>query len=167
MSPPLLAGNGDMNLLARKVGRGRLPLKRACNMRIEYLYRYPVKGFSAEALEAAEVAARRRNSVGPRFRTRARRCAVRSRPPHMAAENRLHVPEGECPDRRIAVGIRSPHRSAGHRAPMTDGIAANALTAAGREEIAHFLADFLGRGTRHANDSTMFRAICSATSADR
>ena len=43
--------------LAFQLGPGRLRLKRECQMRIEYLYRYPVKGLTAEALEEAEVEA--------------------------------------------------------------------------------------------------------------
>src|ERR1044072_4380225 len=39
------------------LGPGRLGRKRERSMRIEYLYRYPVKGLTAEALEAAEVEA--------------------------------------------------------------------------------------------------------------
>src|SRR5580704_2912738 len=41
--------------LAIQVGPGTLCLKRERAMRIEYLYRYPVKGLTAEALDAAEV----------------------------------------------------------------------------------------------------------------
>src|SRR5271168_882586 len=41
--------------LANDLGRGRLRGKGVCRMRIEYLYRFPVKGLSAEAIEAAEV----------------------------------------------------------------------------------------------------------------
>ena len=40
---------------AQHVGRRRLTLKGDARMRIEYLYRYPVKGLTAEALEQAEV----------------------------------------------------------------------------------------------------------------
>ncbi len=36
-------------------------------MRIEYLYRYPVKGLTAEALEAAEVETGRLHPVGSRL----------------------------------------------------------------------------------------------------
>src|ERR1700712_107859 len=39
------------------MGRRRVSLKGVQSMRIEYLYRYPVKGLTAEALEEAEVEA--------------------------------------------------------------------------------------------------------------
>ena len=42
-------------------------------MRIEYLYRYPVKGLTAEALEQAEVEAGGCDPLGPSFRAGARR----------------------------------------------------------------------------------------------
>ena len=48
-------------------------------MRIEYLYRYPVKGLTAEALDAAEVEEGGCIPVGPRLCPGAGRCRLRSR----------------------------------------------------------------------------------------
>lgn len=43
--------------MANEVGPRKVWLKGAADMRIEYLYRYPVKGLTAEALDEAEVEA--------------------------------------------------------------------------------------------------------------
>ena len=52
---PPLSGDGYVTFGNLSWVAGRLALKREAVMRIEYLYRYPVKGLTAEALETAEV----------------------------------------------------------------------------------------------------------------
>ncbi|HEX3402071.1 MAG TPA: MOSC N-terminal beta barrel domain-containing protein [Acetobacteraceae bacterium] len=117
-------------------------------MRIEFLYRYPVKGLTAEALEAAEVEeggcipwdrafALAQGDPGfdpaaPQWRQKANfMCQMKNA--RIAALFSFFEP------RTGMLAIRAP-----------DGSAAveNALTEAGRERIGRFLTDYLGEDAR-------------------
>jgi len=121
-------------------------------MRIEYLYRYPVKGLTAEALEAAEVEtggcipwdrafALAQGDGGfdpanPQWRQKANfMCQMKNA--RIAALFSFFEP------RNGMLAIRAPDGSA---------VVENALSEAGRERIGSFLAGYLGeeaRGTPH------------------
>jgi uncharacterized protein len=119
-------------------------------MRIEYLYRYPVKGLSAEALEAALV-----EEGGAIPWDRAFALAQGDAPFDPARPEWLPKTHFMCLRQNAAIAAlqsvfdpRSGRLTV--RAPEGDTVSANALTAAGREEIGRFLAAFLGpeaRGT--------------------
>ncbi len=118
-------------------------------MRIEYLYRYPVKGLSAEALEAAEV-----DEGGAIPWDRAFALAQGDAPFDPDHPTWLPKTDFMClkANARVAAlqSVFDPRTGLLTIRSAQDGIAANALTAAGRQEITHFLADFLGpeaRGT--------------------
>jgi uncharacterized protein YcbX len=119
-------------------------------MRIEYLYRYPVKGLSAEALEAAEV---KEGGAIPWDRAFALAQGDSSFDPArpewlpktqfmcLKANARIAALQSVFEPRSGRLTIRAPDGSA---------VVANAFTVSGREEIGHFLAGFLGdeaRGT--------------------
>ncbi len=120
-------------------------------MRIEYLYRFPVKGLSAEALEAAEVEA---GGAIPWDRAFA-----------LAQGDSGFDPERPAwlPKQNFMCGAKNARIAALRaffeprtgmltvRAPDGDGVAANALTPAGREAIGAFPDQLSGRGgTRSA-----------------
>ena len=86
-------------------------------MRIEYLYRYPVKGLTAEALEAAEVEEGGCIPWDRAFALAQGDCRVRSRAAAMAAKGELHVPDEERPHRRAVLVLRAAHRHAGDPRP--------------------------------------------------
>ena len=69
-------------------------------MRIEYLCRFPVKGLTAEALEAAEVEPGGAIPWDRAFALAQGDRAVRPGAPGMAAEDRIHVPDANA---RIAL----------------------------------------------------------------
>jgi uncharacterized protein YcbX len=117
-------------------------------MRIEFLYRYPVKGLTAEALEAAEVeeggcipwdrafALAQGDSgfdpAAPQWRQKANfMCQMKNA--RIAALFSFFEP------RTGMLAIRAPDSSAAVE---------NALTEAGRERIGRFLTDYLGEGAR-------------------
>ncbi|MBW4091845.1 MAG: MOSC domain-containing protein [Proteobacteria bacterium] len=119
-------------------------------MRIEYLYRYPVKGLSAEALEAAEVA-----EGGAIPWDRAFALAQGDAPFDPARPAWLPKTNFMCQmrDARIA-GLRALFDPRSGRlaisAPDGSGVTADVLTEAGREEIERFLVAFLGPDARGA-----------------
>lgn len=117
-------------------------------MRIDYLYRFPVKGLSAEALETAEV------ETGGAI-------------PWDRAFALAHGDSGFDPDhpawrpKRNFMCLMENARAAKLRAffqprtgmlsltaPDGGGVAANALSAAGRQEIGAYLADFMAEEAR-------------------
>jgi MOSC domain-containing protein len=117
-------------------------------MRVEYLYRYPVKGLTAEALEVAEVEpggcipwdrafALAQGDSGfdpaqPRWLQKANfMCQMKNA--RIASLFSFFEP------RNGMLAIRAPDGSA---------VVENALTAAGRERIGSFLADYLGEEAR-------------------
>ena len=82
-------------------------------MRIEYLYRYPVKGLTAEALEAAEVEAGGCIPWDRAFALAQGDSGFDPAAAALAAEDKLHVPDEERPHRRAVLVLRAAHRHAG------------------------------------------------------
>ncbi len=117
-------------------------------MRVEYLYRYPIKGLTAEALEAAEV-----DAGGSIPWDRAFALALGGSGFDPAAPRWIQKLKFMCHagNARIAA-LRSVFEPRDGtltiRAPDGTTIAANALSAIGRREITAFLSDFLGQDTR-------------------
>jgi uncharacterized protein len=117
-------------------------------MRIEYLYRYPVKGLSAEALEAASV-----EEGGPIPWDRAFALAQGDAPFDPAHPRWLPKQNFMCgmKNARIAAlqSLFEPRSGMlSIRAPDGSGVRANALSEAGRVELARFLTIFLGEEAR-------------------
>ena len=119
-------------------------------MRIEYLYRFPVKGLTAEAMEVAEVKA-----GGAIPWDRAFALAQGDAPFDPAHPEWLPKQNFMCLMRNARIArLRATFEPRtgvlSILAPGGNGISENALTGAGRERIAGFLAGFLGdeaRGT--------------------
>ena len=119
-------------------------------MRIEYLYRYPVKGLTAEALETAEVEA---GGCIPWDRAFALAQGDSGFDP--AAPKWLQKQNFMClmKNARIAAlfSFFEPRNGMlAIRAPDGSAAVENALTAAGRERISTFLAGYLGEEARGA-----------------
>ncbi len=119
-------------------------------MRIEYLYRYPVKGLSAEALEAAEV-----EPGGAIPWDRAFALAQGDAPFDPNQPEWLPKTQFMCQMRNArTVALRSifdPRNGMlAIRAPDGAEVVADALSQAGREEIGAFLTRFLGEEARGA-----------------
>jgi len=119
-------------------------------MRIEYLYRYPVKGLTAEALETAEVEA---GGCIPWDRAFALAQGDSGFDP--AAPKWLQKQNFMClmKNARIAslFSFFEPRNGMlAIRAPDGSAAVENALTAAGRERIGAFLAGYLGEEARGA-----------------
>lgn len=117
-------------------------------MRIEYLYRYPVKGLTAEALEAAEVEA---GGCIPWDRAFALAQGDSGFDP--AAPRWLQKANFMCQmkNARIAALFSFFEPRSGMlaiRAPDGSAVVENALTEQGRERIGEFLADYLGEEAR-------------------
>lgn len=117
-------------------------------MRIEYLYRFPVKGLSAEAIEAAEV-----QEGGAIPWDRAFALAQGDSGFDPAQPTWLMKDKFMCQKRngRIAL-LRSLFDARSGmlaiRAPDGSAVMENALSAAGRERIGAFLTDYLGEEAR-------------------
>jgi uncharacterized protein YcbX len=119
-------------------------------MRIEYLYRYPVKGLTAEALETAEVEA---GGCIPWDRAFALAQGDSGFDP--AAPQWLQKQNFMClmENARIAALFSFFEPRTGMlaiRAPDGSAAVENALTEAGRERIGAFLAGYLGEEARGA-----------------
>ena len=117
-------------------------------MRIEYLYRYPVKGLSAEALEAAEVEA---GGAIPWDRAFALAQGDAEfdpdRPEWLPKQNFMcQMANARIAQLRAFFDPRSGRLTL--RIPDGAGLTANALTEGGREQIGAFLTDFLGEEAR-------------------
>jgi uncharacterized protein len=117
-------------------------------MRIEYLYRYPVKGLTAEALEAAEVEA---GGCIPWDRAFALAQGDSGFDP--AQPQWLQKANFMCQmkNARIAALFSFFEPRSGMlaiRAPDGSAAVENALTEEGRERISRFLTDYLGEDAR-------------------
>ena len=117
-------------------------------MRIEYLYRYPVKGLTAEALETAEV-----EPGGCIPWDRAFALAQGDAPFDPAAPAWLQKTHFMCQmkDARAAALFSFFEPRSGMlaiRAPDGSSVVENALTEAGRERIGAFLTGYLGDAAR-------------------
>jgi uncharacterized protein YcbX len=118
------------------------------NMRIEYLYRYPVKGLTAEALEQAEVKA---GGAIPWDRA----FALAQGDAGFDPANPAWLPKWNflCQMKHAKAALLFSVFDPGSktlriRAPDGSGIEANAMTAPGRERIASFLTDYMGDEAR-------------------
>jgi len=117
-------------------------------MRIEYLYRFPVKGLSAEAIEAAKVEA---GGAIPWDRAFALAQGDSGFDP--AAPAWLPKDNFMCQKRNARIALlRSMFAPRSGmlaiRAPDGSAVMENALSAAGRARIGAFLADYLGEEAR-------------------
>ena len=83
-------------------------------MRVEYLYRYPVKGLTAEALESAEVEQGGCIPWDRAFALAQGDSGFDPRGAGVAAEDEFHVPQAERENRRAGVGVRAAGRHADH-----------------------------------------------------
>ena len=132
-------------------------------MRVEYLYRFPVKGLTAEALEATEV-----EQGGTIPWDRAFALAQGDAPFDPAAPAWLPKDRFMCLMQDAAIAQLRSHFEPRSgvltiRAPDGAAIAENALTAAGRDRIAGFLAGYLGP---HARGTPRFHHVAGHTFAD-
>jgi uncharacterized protein YcbX len=117
-------------------------------MRIDYLYRFPVKGLTAEALDAAEV-----EEGGAIPWDRAFALAQGDAPFDPAHPEWLPKDNFMCLKRNARIALLRSHFEPRSgvltiRAPGGAIVAENVLTAAGRERIGAFLIDFLGEEAR-------------------
>ena len=117
-------------------------------MRIEYLYRYPVKGLSAEALETAEV---QEGQAIPWDRA----FALAQGDAPFDPEKPAWLPKqnfmcGQANARTALLRSMFEPRSGLLAISAPDGawVAANALTEAGREQIGRFLTTYLAKEVR-------------------
>jgi uncharacterized protein len=117
-------------------------------MRIEYLYRYPVKGLTAEALEQAEV---REGGAIPWDRA----FALAHGDAGFDPANPAWLPKWNflCQMKHAKAAMLFSVFDPGSkmlriRAPDGSGIEANAMTDAGRREIGSFLTNYLGEEAR-------------------
>ncbi|MEA2776650.1 MAG: uncharacterized protein QOF90_2056 [Acetobacteraceae bacterium] len=117
-------------------------------MRIEYLYRYPVKGLTAEALERADVEA---GGAIPWDRA----FALAHGDSGFDPANPAWLPKWNflCLMKHAKAALLFSVFDPGSktlriRAPDGSGIEANAMTPAGRARIGAFLADYLGEEVR-------------------
>lgn len=113
-------------------------------MRIDYLYRYPVKGLSAEALETAEVEAGGAIAWDRAFALAQGNAGFDSANPEwLPKQNFMCLMKNA---RIAAIRALFEPRTGTLSLRSQDGaeISAKALTPEGRAEIARFLADFLG-----------------------
>jgi uncharacterized protein YcbX len=117
-------------------------------MRIEYLYRYPVKGLTAEALEQAEVVAGGAIPWDRAFALAQGDAGLDPvNPAWLAKWNFLCLMKNARA--ALLFSVFDPRsKMLRIRAPDGSGIEANAMTAAGQERIAHFLTDYLGEEAR-------------------
>jgi len=121
-------------------------------MRIEYLYRYPVKGLTAEALEQTEVEAGGAIAWDRAF-------ALAHGDAGFDPANPTWLPKWNflCQMKHARAALLFSVFDPGSkilriRAPDGSGIEANALTPAGRQRIAAFLTDYLGDEARMGED---------------
>ncbi len=117
-------------------------------MRIEYLYRYPVKGLTAEALEQAEVEA---GGAIPWDRA----FALAHGDADFDPANPAWLPKWNflCQMKHakaaLLFSVFDPKSKVLRiRAPDGSGVEANAMTPAGREKLASFLTDYMGDEAR-------------------
>ncbi len=119
-------------------------------MRVEYLYRFPVKGLTAEALEATEVVA-----GGAIPWDRAFALAQGDAPFDAHAPQWLMKDNFMCLKRNAAIALLRSHFEPRSgvltiRAPDGATVSESALTEAGRDRIGAFLTFYLGAEARGA-----------------
>jgi hypothetical protein len=121
-------------------------------MRIEYLYRYPVKGLTAEALEVAQVEA---GGCIPWDRAFALAQGDAGGEEGFDPAHPRWLPKSHfmCQMRNARIAglfsfLEPRTGMLAIRAPDGSAVVENALTEAGRERIGRFLADYLGEEAR-------------------
>ncbi len=117
-------------------------------MRVEYLYRYPVKGLSAEALETAELVGGRRHPMGPRLRLAQGDGGFDPERPEWRPKQNFMcgAKNARIAGLRAFFDPRSKRLTLG--APDGAEITEDATSAAGRERLGAFLSRFLGEEAR-------------------
>ena len=117
-------------------------------MRVEHIYRYPVKGLTAEALEEVLLTPGECLPHDRRFALAQGEFALRPGRPRLAAEAPFRLPDGNA---RLALLHSAFDPKTGMlaiRPPDAPPLLASTRTEAGRAEIAAFLAGFLGEEAR-------------------
>ncbi len=134
--------------MANEVGPRKVWLKGAAEMRIEYLYRYPVKGLTAEALDEAEVATGQAIPWDRAF-------ALAHGDAGFDPANPSWLPKWNflclMKHAKAAALFSVFEPKVGRltiRAPDGTSVEANALTEAGRARIGEFLTAYLGEEAR-------------------
>jgi uncharacterized protein YcbX len=117
-------------------------------MRIEYLYRYPVKGLTAEALEAAEVAAGGCIPWDRAFALAQGDADFDPSAPSWRPKTQFMCQARNAKIAALASFFEPRDGTLTIRAPDGSFIADNALSASGRSRIAGFLIAYLGDEAR-------------------
>ena len=127
----------------------------------------PVKGLTAEALEAAEVEEGGAIPWDRAFALAQGDAGFDPAAPGLAAEGQLHVPEAATRGSPLLRSMFEPRSGMlAIRAPDGSAVVENALTAAGRERIGALPGRGIwGRKRAASRGSTTCPATCSATSA--
>ncbi len=142
-------------------------------MKIESLYRYPVKGLTPGTPGQRRPHPRPLHPLGPRLRSRPGRCQPRPRPPRLGRRNQFHVPAAQCQNRPAENQIRRCHPAsyrhhAGRRNPQ-----ASPLTPEGQASLTEFFTAYLGDEARYGPDgqkpplSTISKITVFATTKPR
>jgi uncharacterized protein YcbX len=117
-------------------------------MRIEYLYRYPVKGLSAEALEVAEVEAGGAIPWDRAFALAQGDAGFDPDRPEWLPKQNFMCQMENARAARLRAFFEPRSGTLTLRAPDGTGLTANALTQDGRARIGAFLAGFLDEEAR-------------------
>jgi hypothetical protein len=117
-------------------------------MRIEYLYRYPVKGLTAEALESAEVEPSGCIPWDRAFALAQGDSGFDAAAPTWLQKNNFMCHARNAKIAALASVFEPRDGTLTIRAPDGSFVAANALSEAGRAKITAFLTEFLGDEAR-------------------
>ncbi len=117
-------------------------------MRIEYLYRFPVKGLSAEALEAAEVEAGRCIAWDRAFALAQGDSGFDPAAPVWMQKDNFMCQKRNARIALLRLMFDAKTGRLAIRAPDGSAVMENALTEAGRAQIGAFLTDYLGEEAR-------------------
>jgi uncharacterized protein YcbX len=117
-------------------------------MRIEYLYRYPVKGLTAEALESAEVEAGGCIPWDRAFALAQGDSGFDATAPGWLQKSNFMCQARNAKIAALASVFEPRDGTLTIRAPDGTFVAANALSAAGRARITAFLTEYLGDEAR-------------------
>ena len=119
-------------------------------MRIEYLYRFPVKGLTAEALEETEVEANGCIPWDRAFALAQGDAGFDSAAPRWLQKTNFMCGARNAKIAALATVFEPRDGTLTLRAPDGTGIAENALSGSGRIKIAAFLTAYLGHEARGA-----------------
>jgi len=118
-------------------------------MRVEYLYRYPVKGLTAEALESAEVETGGCIQWDRAFALAQGDSGFDAAAPKWLQKNNFMCHARNAKIAALASVFEPRDGTLTIRAPDGSFVAANALAASGRAKIAAFLIGWLGDEARY------------------